>query len=148
METDPNALEHEYNGHVVWEIVEESEELPPFQIAPVGLPPPVGINGFNVPPGQVAKAPDPNRSVAVALGHLMVASNIDLLKTVLDARNPKHLVPKGNRSGSALRAREFRHRVLAVCVPPLRGSQTGDRGNGAGLQNRRPSHDRRHCGAR
>lgn len=94
MKTDPNAKQREYLGHVIWEIVEEGDELPLFEIEAVGLAPPLGIGGFDMDDDaeEEVKETVPNRSVAVAHGHMMVASHIDLLKKVLAERDARHLL--------------------------------------------------------
>jgi hypothetical protein len=81
-ENDPQARQIDVDGHVVWEIIREQEEaIPDLEIS---IGPPV--------PGQV---PDdsseeevvfPNLTMTVMHGHLLVATHVDLLATVLRPR--------------------------------------------------------------
>ncbi|MFV2065625.1 MAG: hypothetical protein ACC645_01495 [Pirellulales bacterium] len=85
MDTDPNAIRHEYHGHVVWEITEEDTDLPELSIESPALSPlatgapDVAAEGK----GDGEEQSLPSSAVAVVYGHLLVASHFDFLVKVL-----------------------------------------------------------------
>ena len=84
MQTDPDARRVQFGQHAIWEIVETSEELPQL--------PELQFNGFDPIGGAGAdegRPRLPNAAVAVANGHLYVASHIDLLKKILQGHDPR-----------------------------------------------------------
>jgi len=78
MRTDPEARRREFNGHVVWEIVEQEVEVEKLEV----------IEPLN-PLEAEAEADDdeprklPNSAVCVAHGHLLIATHFDFLTKVL-----------------------------------------------------------------
>ncbi len=85
MRTDPDARRLNFGEHVIWEIVEAPEELPEL--------PELQFDGFDPVGPANAEAEQkprlPNAAVAVAHGHLFIATHVDFLKKILtevDAR--------------------------------------------------------------
>lgn len=73
MKDDPKAKKREFEGHVIWELVEEEEELQAFQFQ--------GPGPLAPPPEEKRKMP--NSAVCVAHGQLLIATHIEFLKKVL-----------------------------------------------------------------
>ncbi len=87
---DPNATRRICNGHVIWEIESDDDDLPPppaVQIPNIGgaAIPPIGPGAGTAAPKQAAKIP--NSAITVAHGYIMRATHIDFLKKVLVAAN-------------------------------------------------------------
>jgi hypothetical protein len=80
MEKDPDTRRREINGHVVWEIVDEKAELPMVTIENSPLD---NQSGGSEEEEPAEKALMPNSAVAVAHGHIFVATHIDILAKVL-----------------------------------------------------------------
>ena len=92
MGTDPNAKQREFEGHIIWEIVEEEDELPELEIENAGLGPPLGIGGFEEEDEEEEGRVAPNSAVCVAYDHLFISSHIDLLKKVLSQKGDRNLL--------------------------------------------------------
>lgn len=86
MECDPNAYSREFEGKVIWEIIEADDEVPELDISIPALDPlaPAGEEEFAEEKERVI----PNTAACVANGHLMIASHIDFLKSVLQQNQP------------------------------------------------------------
>jgi hypothetical protein len=79
MKSDPDAQRREFKGHIVWEIVEQPDVLPPM----IAIEGDAGI-GEEAEEGQKEERHlPPNSAVAVAHGHLLVSTHTDLLYKVL-----------------------------------------------------------------
>jgi hypothetical protein len=78
MKTDPQAKRHDFNGHVIWEIVNEEAALPMITIE---------NHPSFAPGGEDEEEPEkrmlPNSAVTVAFGQLFVATHYDFLTKVL-----------------------------------------------------------------
>jgi hypothetical protein len=83
MQSDPNAHRREAGGHVVWEIAEETTDLPELTIDSPSLNP-LATAGSSSTPAQ-EKEGLPSSAVSVAFGHLLVASHYDFLIKVMEA---------------------------------------------------------------
>jgi hypothetical protein len=82
MRTDPEAHQRSYNGHIIWEIIEEKSQLPMVTIENA---PPFGPNaGGGADDEEEHERVLPNSAVTVAHGHLLVATHIDFLIKILD----------------------------------------------------------------
>lgn len=85
MEPDPNVTKRTFQGHTIWEVREEEVALPEVELGD-GLPPAVQDA---LPP--VTEAEDAGEArllsssaVAVANGHLFIASDVDFLEHILN----------------------------------------------------------------
>jgi len=85
METDPNAIRHEFHGHVVWEITEDETDLPELSIESPALSPLAtgAPQAATDAQGDEGERSLPSSAVAVAYGHLLIASHFDFLVKVL-----------------------------------------------------------------
>ena len=85
MKTDPDARRVEFGEHIIWEIVEQPQDLPQL--------PDLQFDGFDPIGGadgdHQEKRKLPNSAVAVANGQLYVASHSDFLKKVLAEHAPR-----------------------------------------------------------
>jgi len=85
MKSDPNAYQREFEGKVVWEIIEADDEVPELDISISPLEP--------LAPADIEESQDgtepaiPTSAVCVTDGHLLIASHYSFMKTVL-ARKP------------------------------------------------------------
>lgn len=93
MATDPDMQKVEFNGHVIWELVDRSAAIPKLEIETPGLP---------TKPAEKDHDDDahrrrqrlrereekllPHSAVTVANGHLLIASNRDFLERVLTTK--------------------------------------------------------------
>lgn len=75
MKSDPDAQRREFKGHVVWEIVEQPDVLPPMIV--------IEATPSSEPEEKEERHLPPNSAVAVAHGHLLIATHTDLLYKVL-----------------------------------------------------------------
>ena len=76
-----DAARREFEGHVIWEIVDEECSVPEVKIEDSGA-----VNSADRDDGADKKKDRPlmqNAAVTVAFGHLFVASNLGFLETVL-----------------------------------------------------------------
>ncbi len=77
---DPQARPIDVDGRVIWEIIKEEEDLVPDLEISLG------------PPGQASAVEEeeqhalPNSAMTVAHGHLLVATHVDFLASVLNVR--------------------------------------------------------------
>jgi len=86
MEADPNAVRREFNGQVIWEIVEEEDELEGLELELEGLDfGPIGAMDED----EDEEIEVPNIAVSVAYGHLLVASHIEILQKALSDVQPR-----------------------------------------------------------
>lgn len=88
MSSDPDARKREHNGQVIWEIVNEEEakfEFEEVKIDGVGFEA-VGIEEpvAKVEEEEEEEAKLPNSAVAVAHGHLIIASHVDFIVRAMD----------------------------------------------------------------
>jgi hypothetical protein len=81
MLSDPNAYRREFEGKVVWEIIEADDELPELDISISPLEP-LAPGGEDEPLDN-NEAAIPTSAVCVTEGHLLIASHFNFLKTVL-----------------------------------------------------------------
>ena len=84
MESDPNARQHEFEGHVVWEIKDEEIDLPELMIESPALDP-LLASAEEEAAEELAEERGslPSSAVCVAYGQLLVASHFDFLVKVL-----------------------------------------------------------------
>ncbi|MEO2045030.1 MAG: hypothetical protein ABGX16_00470 [Pirellulales bacterium] len=84
MKSDPNAYRHDFEGREVWEIVENDDEVMELDISITSLDP--------LPPGEEEASLEededavPTSAVCVTDGHLLIASHLDFLKSVLSQK--------------------------------------------------------------
>ena len=81
MKSDPNAYCRDFEGTPIWEIIEAEEEVIELDLSIPDLDPLASADE------EVAEAEDrviPTSAVCVSNGHLMIASHIDFLTTVLE----------------------------------------------------------------
>ncbi|MHB9046492.1 MAG: hypothetical protein ACYC35_11170 [Pirellulales bacterium] len=83
LEGDPTAHKRQFEGHVIWEIIEEDQALPTVQVDHPGF---TSIEGARAAAEPPAVGGLPNSAVAVAYGQLMVATHVDFLKKILAKR--------------------------------------------------------------
>ncbi|MEM9352703.1 MAG: hypothetical protein AAGA92_06800 [Planctomycetota bacterium] len=94
MDQDPNANRREFQGNVVWEITTPEDDVPNLDIGSSGLDllepeqPAAGGLGGN--------ASELGSAVAVANGHLFIASHLEFLERVLDQNQPEQLTGSGD----------------------------------------------------
>jgi hypothetical protein len=81
MKTDPEAHQRSYNGHIIWEIIEEKSQLP---MVTIENSPAFGPAGAASDEDEEHERVLPNSAVTVAHGHLLVATHIDFLIKILD----------------------------------------------------------------
>jgi hypothetical protein len=82
METDPNAEKREFNGHTIWEMVEEdTSELALSIDGPPGLGP-FG-DGPAAEPEKEERPILPHSAITVANGHLIFATHINFIRDLL-----------------------------------------------------------------
>lgn len=87
METDPNVRRREFQGHVIWEMLEETIDGPAVEREAV--PGAAGRVKAQLEEEIAAGQGDrllPRSSVTVAQGHLFVASNVEFLEKLLSKR--------------------------------------------------------------
>lgn len=86
MEPDPNVRKHEFEGHVIWEMLEEDIEGPAVTLP--GQPGAAAKVGEKIEselaPGEGGLMP--RSSVSVANGHLFIATSLPLLQKLLTKR--------------------------------------------------------------
>lgn len=81
MESDPDTQRRDINGFTVWEVVDQEAELPMVTIENA---PGIGdAEGEKEEEEKEEKVLAPNSAVTVAHGHLLIATNIDILEKVL-----------------------------------------------------------------
>ncbi len=86
MSTDPQARRHDYEGHIIWEIVDEETSLPMITIE----------NNPALAPGKGEEEEEPKErimprvAVTVAQGHLLVATHYDFLTKILTPQADSH----------------------------------------------------------
>ncbi|MGA0040404.1 MAG: hypothetical protein ACO3NZ_11195 [Pirellulales bacterium] len=90
MSTDPDMQEVEFDGRVIWELIDRSTELPMLEIETPGLAPPVVDRDRRGPRNRQRLREReerllPHSAVTVAEGFLMIASHRDFLEHVLTA---------------------------------------------------------------
>ncbi|MFV1967605.1 MAG: hypothetical protein ACC628_19420 [Pirellulaceae bacterium] len=81
MESDPEARKLEYNGHVIWEMINED----PVEVEAVRIDGP-GF-GFDFEEEEFVEEDQPfrpNAAVTVARGHMVIASHVDYIIEMLD----------------------------------------------------------------
>ena len=81
MESDPEAIRRDHNGHIIWEMVAEEE----IEVETVQIDGP----GFGFEPAEMEEAEEekpfrPNGAIAVAKDHLLVATHVDYIEELLD----------------------------------------------------------------
>ena len=81
MKSDPNAIQTEYAGRIVWEIQEEQDDLPDLDFDLDLLDEPALPQA-----GDDAGVDRPTSGVCVTDGHLFIASHVDFLKEVLSKK--------------------------------------------------------------
>ena len=88
MATDPDMRKVEYDGHVIWELIDRSDAIPTLEIETPGLAPAAHADS-DQGHGRRGRLRDreekllPHSAVTVAHGHLLVASHRDFLERVL-----------------------------------------------------------------
>jgi hypothetical protein len=95
MSTDPDMQEVEFEGNVIWELIDRSTEIPMLEIETPGLAPPVVDRDRDDRDRRGSRNRQrlrereerllPHSSVTVAEGFLMIASHRDFLEHVLKA---------------------------------------------------------------
>lgn len=95
MKTNTGVKLHQYEGHVIWEIVEEEQPGEP-QIPTLHIPSLTGGDVEGQDDGRKEDEKDsrllPHAAVTVAQRHLFVASHLDFLKKVLKAREERNML--------------------------------------------------------
>lgn len=84
MRSDHNAQERIINGQRIWEIIEQQTDVagpPQVDLPPLGFP--IEEDPIEKELEEEKERLFPNKAVTVVHGHLMVASHIELLKSVL-----------------------------------------------------------------
>lgn len=86
MNNDPDVTKRTYRGYDIWEIVEKEEyEVPQLEFEGPGFGP---SPGFGTPPDENDPEAEEriisNAAVAVAHGHLLIATHVDFLVKILD----------------------------------------------------------------
>lgn len=81
MESDPEAIRRDHNGHIIWEMVAESE----IEVETVQIDGP----GFGFEPAEMEEVDEekpfrPNGAITVAKDHLLVATHVDYIEELLD----------------------------------------------------------------
>ncbi len=88
MKTDPQARRHEFNEHIIWEIVDEETTLPMITIENnPAFAPGRGDGGEEEEPKERML---PSVAVTVAYGHLFVATHYDFLIKILTPNADAH----------------------------------------------------------
>ncbi len=88
MATDPDMRRVEFDGHVIWELIDRSDAIPKLEIETPGLAPAAHADS-DTGHGRRNKLRDreekllPHSAVTVAHGHLLIASHRDFLERVL-----------------------------------------------------------------
>ncbi len=85
MKSDPDARRIEFEGHTIFEIVEEEEALPELKVEI----PQFGDFGAEEEEVEEEKAKLPNSAVCVANGHMFISTHIEFLKKVLAAQEQR-----------------------------------------------------------
>ncbi len=86
MENDPAAKKREHNGHVIWELLNEEAEVAEVQIE--GFDGGFGFDTAPVAPVEEEKPFIPNAAVTVANGHLLIATHVDYIVSLLEPPAP------------------------------------------------------------
>ncbi len=81
MKSDPNAIQTEFEGRVVWEIQEELDDIPELDINISELD--LLDEPAALPGGGNADIDRPTSAVCVTDGHLFIASHVSFLKEIL-----------------------------------------------------------------
>jgi len=87
MKAEASVKRRVFGDHIIWEVVEEEQpEIPELDIPPLpGVDPDDGHDDHEQEDARLL----PKRALAVANGHLFVASHIDFLKKVLKEKQPR-----------------------------------------------------------
>ncbi|MBM4001787.1 MAG: hypothetical protein FJ295_00665 [Planctomycetes bacterium] len=85
MEADPNAVKHEVEGQVIWEIVNETStvELEDLEIEGAGF---TLVNAEAEKEKEAEKQAIPNSAATVAGEHLLISTHVDFIRELLKAR--------------------------------------------------------------
>ena len=90
MSTDPDMRKVEFNGHVIWELIDRTDSIPKLEIETPGLiSAHADSEADSEAPGRRGRLRDreekllPHSAVTIAHGHLLVASHRDFLERVL-----------------------------------------------------------------
>ena len=86
MENDPAAKKREHNGHVIWELLNDEAEVAEVQIE--GFDGGFGFDTPDVAPVEEEKPFIPNAAVTVANGHLLIATHVDYIVSLLEPPAP------------------------------------------------------------
>ncbi len=84
MKADPQARRREINGHVIWEVVEEEDQMPMVTIENQPAFGPV-VKPEEKDDEEKDRKLLPNSAITVANGHLLWATHVDFLVKVLSA---------------------------------------------------------------
>ena len=90
MSTDPDMRKVEFNGHIIWELIDRTDAIPKLEIETPGLiSAHADSEADSETPGRRGRLRDreekllPHSAVTIAHGHLLVASHRDFLERVL-----------------------------------------------------------------
>ena len=90
MSTDPDMRKVEFNGHIIWELIDRTDAIPMLEIETPGLiSAHADSEADSEAPGRRGRLRDreekllPHSAVTIAHGHLLVASHRDFLERVL-----------------------------------------------------------------
>ena len=88
MATDPDMRRVEFDGHVIWEMIDRSDSIPKLEIETPGLAPAAhaDTDPGHARRGKLREREEkllPHSAVTVAHGHLLIASHRDFLERVL-----------------------------------------------------------------
>ncbi len=86
MENDPAAKKREYDGQVIWELLNEEAEVAEVQIEGFDS---FGFDDAPVEPEEKDKPFIPNSAVTVAHGHLLISTHVDYIVDILTPPAPQ-----------------------------------------------------------
>ena len=90
MEAEPDAQKHVFEGQTIWEIINEPEEVVELKLEGPGFGSFVAEEDVQEDGGEILEEPlFANPAIAVVHGHLVFASQIDLIRNVLKRRDQR-----------------------------------------------------------
>jgi hypothetical protein len=90
MAADPNANRRVFENNIIWEIIEADEDVLELDVNIPSLEP------FDLSEDELSaeeeKMTAPTSAICVAHGHVLIASHIDFMKTILSAKTPRNML--------------------------------------------------------